>query len=203
MPPHRVCQYVCMSRHKRRRIVVGSAKGGVGKTTIAAHLARSLKATLVDLDPEGSTKAMRDHGLNIVYAAPPVSETECLVLDVPANTSSSAARLNTAARHATHLIIPMRPGDLELDRLENTLSSIHGHVSESVRVGVLLNFAGRDALTRDTLDALNWLQGESRVPFSVIGSLPDRKAFTRALTNGFRGTLHLPEYERVVQWARK
>lgn len=191
-----------MPRRKRQRIVVGSAKGGVGKTTIAAHFARSLGATLIDLDPEGSTRAMQGHHLNILYTTPAPSDTERLVLDVPANTSSAAARLNTALRHATHLVIPMRPGDLELDRLENTLASIHGHTGDA-KVGVLLNFARKDALTRDTLDALNWLRGESRVPFTVIGTLPDRVAFTRALTNGFRSTLHLPEWESVLQWVNR
>lgn len=42
-------------------IAVGNEKGGVGKTTVAIHLARYLNATLVDLDPQQTaTQAVQD-----------------------------------------------------------------------------------------------------------------------------------------------
>lgn len=193
-----------MARHQKKplRVVVGSAKGGVGKTTIAAHLAAALGCPLVDLDPEGSTRAMSGHDLDILYAAPPAGQENRLVLDVPANTSSAAARLNTAVRGATHVIIPMRAGDIELDRLENTLASIKGSVAPGVRVGVVLNFSRPNALTRDTREALAYLSTQSAVPFQVIGSLPDRVAFTRSLTEGMKSTLKLPEFQQLVKWIR-
>jgi cellulose biosynthesis protein BcsQ len=183
---------------KSFRIVVGSAKGGVGKTTLAAHLAAHLSAVLVDLDPEGSTRAMQDHGLTIRHDAPPTSPKERVVLDVPANTASSAARLTRAVQGATHLIIPTRPGDIELDRLENTLAALVGHVNPYSKVGVVLNFARQNAITRETRDALEFLRDQSPVPFDLIGELPERVAFQRSLVNGFKGTL--PLLDPIVEW---
>ncbi len=193
-----------MARTKKPlRVVVGSAKGGVGKTTIAAHLAAALKATLIDLDPEGSTRAMTGHDLDVRYTLPELAADERLVLDVPANTSNNAARLNRAVQQATHVLIPVRSGDLELDRLENTLTSIRGHVPAATPVGVVLNFARDNAITRETLEALEYLAGQSAVPYRVVGALPDRVAFQRAMTNGFKRTLDLPDFQDVVKWVRK
>ena len=184
---------------KRLRVVVGSAKGGVGKTTVAAHLARLLNAHLYDLDPEHGTRALAEHDLSIRVQAevPPVRSGERVVLDVPANQANNAGVLKRAAAEATHVLIPCLPGDIEMDRLENTLLLLAGQTQ--AKIGVILNRAGRDNTTAETLAALEALPALVGVPFTVAGVIPASVRFPRALVNGFQGGT-LAAFEEIRTW---
>lgn len=83
-----------------RVISVFNQKGGVGKTTIAIHLASALGLELIDADPQGSATAWAEAGLLPVSVRQPEDVVAYiraakadLVVDMPPAVSDLTARL--------------------------------------------------------------------------------------------------------------
>ncbi len=122
-------------------IAVAAAKGGVGKTSIAAALAvaasldpdRPLNVAVMDLDPQGSfsewwnRRARRDapalvqrgrHNLDYIVSTLRNGECDLLILDCP----PSYSPLHREAIGLTDLVlIPTGPGALDLEAIEKTV----------------------------------------------------------------------------------
>lgn len=118
-------------------LAIINAKGGVGKTTTATHLAVTaerlgLVTAILDLDPQPSSTLWADHreaAQPVVVAAQaarlPVfikqarqQEADLIILDTPPKAEATAAE---AAAHADAILIPMQPKPLDLDALPQTI----------------------------------------------------------------------------------
>jgi chromosome partitioning protein len=118
-------------------LAVVSQKGGSGKTTLALNLAvasqLSARATLVvDLDPQASAKSWQDHRADevphvISCQASRLTDVldragergvSLVILDTAPHSESAAL---TAARQADRVIIPCRPGILDIRAVANSL----------------------------------------------------------------------------------
>src|ERR1700722_15391837 len=105
-----------------KTVAIISQKGGVGKTTLALHLAVAAEragrtSVLIDLDPQASAatwKDLRQQETTAVQPPPPAALLEEArkpgppppVLDPPPNSESASL---TAARAADLVLIPCRP----------------------------------------------------------------------------------------------
>ena len=119
-----------------RTIAIISQKGGVGKTTIAVHLATAgalagYRTALVDLDPQASARkwgdkreaaepeVIGDHAErlpNLIEAAQ-ANGADLLVIDTAPNADRASL---AAARAADLILIPCRPAAFDLDAIEAT-----------------------------------------------------------------------------------
>lgn len=117
-------------------VTVLCQKGGVGKTTLALHLASaaidaSLATILLDTDPQSSATVWRDNRTNPVpeVVAIPASRLEkaltgarsagaqLAIIDTPPNSQTG---IMEAAKAADVILIPCRPAILDLQALRFT-----------------------------------------------------------------------------------
>ena len=122
-------------------VTVAGLKGGVGKTTTAVHLAHGLAAAtggrvlLIDSDPQGSaltwdeqaggtfsaagvtavSLATRDLHRRVPDMAGPYA---WVVIDTPPGDLAISA---SALRAGTHVVLPLPPSTIDVDRLRPTL----------------------------------------------------------------------------------
>ena len=117
-------------------LVFASRKGGTGKSTLAAHLAtylaeHSRPTLLIDGDPQGSlslwhrvrgkeqpTLKVGLRGLAQTLEKAERDGVEWVFIDTPPDASPPVAE---AIRHATLVIIPMRPGLFDLAAVRETI----------------------------------------------------------------------------------
>ena len=113
-----------------KTVLVASSKGGVGKTTVATHLAAQtaldgLRTVLVDADPQGSSTRWAERRADLESAVLPVDgsrrswqkhvpeDAQRLVIDAPAG--SSADSLEAFLEVADALVVPVLPSTLDID----------------------------------------------------------------------------------------
>src|SRR3954452_20645070 len=119
-------------------VVFASRKSGSGKSTLAAHLAAQIHkpsrpCLLVDADPQGSLTLwhkLRSTGeppiksatnsVSGIVAAAKRDGIEWVLIDTPPNMS---AVVDDAIRNATIVIIPARPGVLDVDAVQETIQT--------------------------------------------------------------------------------
>ncbi|MDX2103653.1 MAG: AAA family ATPase [Alphaproteobacteria bacterium] len=120
-----------------RVVTVANLKGGVGKTTLAVHLAvragQSQPVVLIDLDPQGSTlEWIRQRGQELPTVVPMgVHQVEnrlmqfrkarlpLVIIDTPA---ALVEVVETAIRVADLVLVPVRPTPTDLAALPRTLA---------------------------------------------------------------------------------
>lgn len=169
-----------------KRIGVLSKKGGVGKTLLAMGLAQVLSqhgpTAVYDLDPEGSAAAWAVNAENDEIELPytvvtPVNAiglppVEFLIYDTPPNDSKSLAE---TAKVCDILIIPLKPGALELDRLQSTLKVLSGvKLKRGSTMGLFLNMMRTDGVSRAMQEAIEGMG------LPVIGQCPTSVIYQRA-----------------------
>lgn len=172
-------------------VLVAGSKGGVGKTTIATHLAAHAalagrNTALVDLDPQGSSMRwaqrrlqMQSPVLGIDGAGrrgwpdkvPP--DTDCLVIDAPAGAMADA--LSTALEHADVLVAPVPPSTLDIEATVTFLDSlaVHPRVRRGeLRVGLVGNkLKPWTQASQQTVELLqSW-------PYPLVAQLRDSQAY--------------------------
>jgi chromosome partitioning protein len=116
-------------------ITVASRKGGAGKTTLCAHLAalahrQGKRCQVIDGDPQGSLAlcnrlrsdalpfATAERGIDRAVALAQVAGTEWVFIDT---SPTMWVVVQEAIRAATLLLIPARPGFLDLDAVRETV----------------------------------------------------------------------------------
>src|SRR5258705_1963120 len=119
-------------------ITVASRKGGAGKTTLCAHLAaiarsQGHKCQIIDGDPQGSLAlcnrlraeaalpfAAAERGIDRALAMAQVAGAEWVFIDT---SPTMWVVVQEAIRAATLVLIPARPGFLDLDAVRETVKT--------------------------------------------------------------------------------
>lgn len=177
-----------------RTIALISQKGGVGKTTIAIHLASAFAASgrntlLVDLDPQASASEWKDArasespGVLAIPAArlPKVLEdaagfgTEVVIIDTAPHSEGASL---AAARAADLILVPCQPSIMDLRALRKT-AELLAHIKKptyAVLNSVSPHAAVYEGAARAIADSYNLAVADVR--------LGDRVAFNRCLIDG-------------------
>ena len=175
-----------------------SRKGGVGKTTLALHLAvlaqdAGLRVLLVDLDPQGSAVAWwqaREQSVPALEATEPgklaalldtarASDIDLVIIDTRPSVEADAVQV---AALSDYLLVPTRPAILDLRAILGTLDIVKGGRH---RASIVLNACsaprgvGEASSTIDARKALKAF-GVPVAPVSVV----QRTALSTALLSG-------------------
>src|SRR5690606_30878880 len=139
-------------RQWMKTVLVASSKGGVGKTTIATHLAAESalagrKTVLIDADPQGSSTRWAERRSTLESAVLPIDGssrhkttwksipegTDRVVVDAPAG--AHADTLEVYLDHADAVVVPVLPSALDIDATVPFLNALAKH--PRVRSGAL------------------------------------------------------------------
>jgi chromosome partitioning protein len=120
-----------------KTVAIVSQKGGVGKTTVALHLAVAAErdgkpAVIIDLDPQASAATWKDlredetpivqpaqvNRLGVILAEAEKQGAAFVVIDTSPNSESSSL---SAARAADLVLIPCRPHLLDLKAIGSSI----------------------------------------------------------------------------------
>jgi len=149
-------------------IVLASAKGGVGKSTLSAHLAIAAEAAgagpvvLLDTDPQASLSKWWNKrqaetpgfagikgGLAATLAGLAKSGMALAIVDTPPALSAS---IEATVATADLVLIPVTPSPIDLEAVGSTVSIV---VAAKRQSAFVVNKAKRNSLlTADTADAL-------------------------------------------------
>jgi chromosome partitioning protein len=187
-------------------VAVVSTKGGVGKTTTAAHLGLALGARLVDADPtsEGSLASWARVAREAGAGFPEVVEAPGGMMPPGALDGGGFAMIDTApgvtegvadvVALANFLVLPTRPGRADIERTGAFARSLAGG---GLRGLVLLTHARATTVTRSALRDLGELPDgfvlyPTTIPLAVrfesaYGTLPRDLAPYTTLASDLRG----------------
>lgn len=202
-----------------KTIALVNQKGGVGKTTLALHLANAFHqagiATLVlDLDAQASASewhdARADKTLPVesiqparlakAHAAAKEIGTKILVLDTAPHAESTALE---AARLADLVLVPTASSIMDLRAM--------GKIADLLRLVKVPAFAVLNAISpqgTDADDAAEAIVGTYQLPVSPV-RLVQRKDFERCLIKGETAQEYAPkgvaakEVDDLYMWTRK
>src|SRR3954470_4680049 len=197
-------------------IALISQKGGIGKTTLAIHLAKALEAEgrqtlLVDLDPQTSAaewKDARQAERPYVMAVPPSRLTktleaarengaEVVVLDTAPHSEGTAL---DAARAADLILVPCQPSIMDLRAMRKTADLLN--YLKKPTFAVLNEVAAQGTVADEAARAITAQFGMPMCPIR----LGQRVAFNRCLLTGQTAQEYEPggkaaqEIEALLQW---
>lgn len=207
-----------------KTVVVASSKGGVGKTTLATHLAAQSalsgrRTVLVDADPQGSSTRWCERRAELESAVLPVDgtrkawrkripdDTQQMVVDAPAG--AMAASLETFLELADAVVVPVQPSALDIEATVpflDSLARLPAVRKGSLRVGLVGNKL--KPWTNASQQAVALLQ---QWPYPVVAQLRDSQAYV--LLTGLGRSLfdyhsqqvrdHQGDWEPLLKWLRR
>ena len=209
-----------------KTVLVASSKGGVGKTTIATHLAAESalagrKTVLVDADPQGSSTRWAERRSGMDSAVLPIDGssrhrsawrsipegTERVVIDAPAGAQADA--LEVYLEHADALVVPVLPSALDIDATVPFLNTLARHPrirKGDLRVGLVGNRLR--PWTNASQQAMDLLR---QWPYPLVAELRDSQAYVMLV--GFGKSLydynsalvrdHQADWQPLLRWVRK
>ncbi len=207
-----------------KTVLVASSKGGVGKTTIATHLAAQSavagqRTVLVDADPQGSSTRWAQRRAGMPTAVLPIDGTrrnwlklvpdgtQRIVIDGAAG--QMGADLESYLDQASAVIVPVLPSALDIEATVPFLNTLAKH--PRVRKGQLPVALIANKLkpwTNASQQALDVLNSWS-IP--VVGQLRDSQAYVmltglgRSLFdyNSQQVREHQEDWQPVLKWLNK
>jgi chromosome partitioning protein len=151
-----------------RTIAIIAQKGGAGKTTLAINLACAAQANdqaaaVVDLDPQQSAQSWFDHRgedtptvvsaqpkrLEAVLEAAAKDDIALTILDTAPAAETSALE---AARRADLVLIPCRPGVLDLRAIATTIDT--ARLAHTPAVGLINTTPAQGSLGHEAAEAI-------------------------------------------------
>jgi chromosome partitioning protein len=208
-----------------KTILVASSKGGVGKTTIATHLAAQSaldgqRTVLLDADPQGSAMRWSQRRAGLDSAVLPIdgtrhksalkaipADTQRVVIDAPAGAMSD--HLEAYLERADVVVVPVLPSTLDIEATVPFLDSLAKHPRVrrgQLRVGLVGNkLKPWTNASQQSLDLLKaW-------PYPVVAQLRDSQAYVMLV--GLGKSLfdyhsaqvrdHQADWQPLLKWSRK
>ena len=207
-----------------KTVLVASSKGGVGKTTIATHLAAQSavawqRTVLVDADPQGSSTRWAQRRAGLTSAVLPIDgsrrnwlklipeDTQRVVIDAAAGANADA--LQAFLDQANAVLVPVLPSALDIEATVPFLNTLAKH--PRIRKGQLPVALIANKLkpwTNASQQALDVLNSWS-IP--VVGQLRDTQAYV--MLTGLGKSLfdynsqqirdHQEDWQPVLKWLNK
>ncbi len=207
-----------------KTILVAGSKGGVGKTTVATHLAASAalagkRTVLADADPQGSSTRWAERRAGLESAVLPIDatgrkglkrvpdDTEVLVIDAPAG--AQAGELEAFLDVADAVVVPVLPSALDIEAIVgflNSLAKVSRVHKRKLPVGLVLNRT--KPWTQTSQQALNML---ADWPYPVVAQLRDTQGYV-VMTGLGRSVFdyrsaqvreHQSDWEPLLQWLKQ
>ncbi len=209
-----------------KTVLVASSKGGVGKTTIATHLAAHAalggqRTVLVDADPQGSSTRWAERRAGLDSAVLPIDgsrkhktswkavpeDAERVVIDAPAG--AHPENLEVYLEHADALVVPVLPSALDIDATVPFLNAVARHPRVrrgQLRVGLVGNRLR--PWTNASRQAVELLE---QWPYPVVAQLRDSQAYVVLVGLGKSlfdyGSAqvrdHQADWQPLLKWLRK
>src|SRR3954452_16735787 len=196
-----------------------SQKGGVGKTTLAIHLATAMQAAgqqtiVIDLDPQASAAEWKDSRADdrpYVIAVPPsrlaktlemarTNGAEVAILDTAPHSEGTALE---AARASNLILVPCQPSIMDLRAMRKTADILNYLKKPTYAV---LNEVSAQGTVAD--EAAKAITAQFGMPVCPI-RLGQRVAFNRCLLAGQTAAEYEPggkaaqEIDSLMQWISK
>lgn len=175
-------------------IALIAQKGGVGKTTLAIHLAAAFAAEgrstlLLDLDPQSSAAEWRDHRQDEAPAVLSIQSarltkvleeargigTDVVILDTAPHSESTALE---AARVADLILVPCQPTIMDLRAIAKTVALLQ--LAKKPPFAILNGVPHQGAVADEAATAIADSYGIAVAPVRI----GDRVAFSRCMIGG-------------------
>ena len=173
-----------------KQILVASSKGGVGKTTIASHIAAhyalaGLNTALVDGDPQGSSLRWARKRAELESAVLGLKgagkgwrkklpdDAQAVVFDSPAG--AMATDLEPFLERVEAVVVPIQPSALDIEASVDFLDSLAAHPrvrKGELRIGIVGNRL--KPWTNASQQALELFR---QWPYPVVAQLRDSQAY--------------------------